>query len=81
MNLEQLYFIAEITAAIAVIISIIYLGVQIRNTRIQNKKEMHLDMSKFRSDLTLKLASYKELSYKVITYFSKEFYHWFISWS
>ena len=28
MNLEQLYFIAEITAAIAVIISIIYLGIQ-----------------------------------------------------
>ena len=45
MNLEQLYFIAEITAAIAVIISIIYLAIQIRNTRIQNMKEMHLDMS------------------------------------
>ncbi len=33
MNLEQLYFIAEITAAIAVIISIIYLGVQILTTQ------------------------------------------------
>lgn len=65
MNLEQLYFIAEITAAIAVIISIIYLAIQIRNTRIQNMKEMHLDMSKFRSELTLNLASDKELSYIV----------------
>ena len=65
MDLEQIYFIAEITAALAVIISIIYLGVQIRNTRIQNKKEMHLDISKFRSDLTFKLASDKELSYIV----------------
>ncbi|WP_339896055.1 hypothetical protein [uncultured Algibacter sp.] len=65
MNLEQLYFIAEIIAALAVIISIIYLGVQIRNTRIQNKKEMYLDMSKFRSELTLKLASDKGLSYIV----------------
>ena len=65
MNLEQLYFIAEITAAIAVIISIIYLAIQIRNTRIQNMKEMHLDMSKFRSELTFSLASDKELSYIV----------------
>tara|TARA_R110002049_G_scaffold58113_1_gene158405 strand:+ start:5094 stop:5324 length:231 start_codon:yes stop_codon:yes gene_type:complete len=63
MDLEQLYFIAEIIAALAVIISIIYLGIQIRNTRIQNQKEMYLNMSKFRSELTLNLASDKELSY------------------
>jgi len=65
MNLEQLYFIAEITAAIAVVISIIYLAVQVRNTRIQSKKELQLDISKFRTDVTLKLASDKELSYVV----------------
>ena len=65
MNLEQFYFIAEIIAALAVIISIVYLGIQIRNTRIQNKKEMYLNMSKFRSELTLNLASDKELSYIV----------------
>ena len=65
MNLEQLYFIAEIIAALAVIISIIYLGIQIRNTRMQNNKDMYLNMSKFRSELTLKVASDKELSYVV----------------
>tara|TARA_R110000868_G_scaffold107627_2_gene294409 strand:+ start:249 stop:800 length:552 start_codon:yes stop_codon:yes gene_type:complete len=65
MDLEQLYFIAEIIAALAVIVSIIYLGIQIRNTRIQNQKEMYLNMSKFRSELTLNLASNKELSYIV----------------
>jgi hypothetical protein len=65
MDLEQLYFIAEIIAAIAVIISIVYLGIQIRSTRLQNRKEMYLNMSKFRSELTLKLASNEELSYIV----------------
>jgi len=65
MDLEKLYFIAEIIAALAVVISIIYLGLQIRNTRVQNKKEMYLSMSKFRSELTLKLASDKELSHIV----------------
>ena len=65
MNLEQFYFVAEIIAALAVIISIVYLGIQIRNTRVQNKKEMHLGISKFRSEITLKLASDEELSYIV----------------
>lgn len=65
MTLEQAYFIAEITAAFAVVISIFYLGVQIRNTRIQNKKEMHLDLSKFRSEILYNLSSDVELSYIV----------------
>ena len=65
MNLEQLYFLAEIIAALAVIISIFYLAVQVRNSRIQNKKEIHLDMSKFRAELTLKVASDKDLSHIV----------------
>lgn len=65
MNLEQLYFIAEIVAALAVIISIVYLGLQIKMTRIQNKKEIHLGMSTVRSEITFNLASDKELSYLV----------------
>lgn len=65
MGLENIYFISEIIAALAVVISIVYLGIQIRNTRIQNKKDIYIGMSKFRSELTLKLASDKELSYIV----------------
>lgn len=65
MSLEQLYFIAEIVAALAVIISIVYLGLQIRMTRIQNKKEIHLGMSAVRSEITFNLASNKELSFLV----------------
>jgi hypothetical protein len=62
MNLEQLYLISEIAAAIAVVISILYLGIQIRNTRLQNKNETYLEMSKFRADLLYRLALDKELS-------------------
>ena len=62
MGLEKVYLVAEILAAIAVIISILYLGIQVRNTRLQNKSETYLDMSKFRADLLYRLALDKELS-------------------
>ena len=62
MQLEQVYFIAEIVAALAVVVSLLYLGIQIRHSRIQAKKEFNYVISKERADFLKLLATDSELA-------------------
>ncbi len=62
MTLEQAYFIAEITAAFAVILSLLYLGLQIRNSRIQTQNDSIDLITKQRGDHIKILAIESELS-------------------
>jgi len=39
MNLDQIYIVSEIISALAVVISLIYLGVQVKHSRIQSKNQ------------------------------------------
>jgi len=63
MNLEQLYFIAEIIAAIAVVLSLIYLASQVKQTRLQHKTAAMDLIAKQRADFVDILATNKELCY------------------
>ena len=63
MQLEQLYFIAEIVAALAVVISLIYLALQVKQARIQNKTNAMDLIAKQRADFVEVLATNKELCY------------------
>lgn len=56
------YFIAEIIAAVAVVISLFHLGVQIRQSRIQSIKESMDTITKERSDFIKLIATDGELS-------------------
>lgn len=56
------YFIAEIIAAVAVVISLVHLGIQIRQTRIQSIKESMDKITKERADFIKLLATETELS-------------------
>lgn len=62
MTLEQAYFIAEIIAALAVILSLLYLGLQIRNSRIQTQNDSIDLITKQRGDHIKILAIESELS-------------------
>lgn len=39
MTLEQIYLLAEIISAMAVVVSLIYLGVQVKHSRIQGQNQ------------------------------------------
>ena len=39
MNLEQIYLVAEIIAAFAVVISLLYLGKQLKSTRVHAQNQ------------------------------------------
>lgn len=65
MNLEQFYFIAEIIAALAVVISLIYLALQVKHARIQNKSSAMDLIAKQRADFVTLLAENNELCYIV----------------
>lgn len=56
------YFIAEIIAALAVVISLVHLGIQIRQTRIQSIKESMDIITRERADFIKLLATESELS-------------------
>jgi hypothetical protein len=62
MNLEQVSFMAEIVAAIAVVLSLLYLGIQLRNSRLQSVNEFNYIVSKERADFLKILALDSELS-------------------
>ena len=62
MTLEQVYFVAEIIAALAIVISLLYLGMQIRNSRIQAKNEAIDLITKERGDFIRLLAENSEIS-------------------
>lgn len=62
MTLEQIYLLAEIIAAIAVIASLIYLGIQIRNSRRQAKSDAIDLITKERSEFVKMMAQDQELS-------------------
>ena len=62
MTLEQAYFIAEIIAAIAVVLSLIYLGLQIRNSRIQSQNDSIDLITKQRGDHIRLLAGNSEMA-------------------
>lgn len=63
MQLEQLYFLAEIIAALAVVISLVYLALQVKQARVQNKTAAMDLIAKQRADFIGVLASDKELCY------------------
>ncbi len=62
MILEQAYFIAEIIAAFAVVLSLLYLGWQIRNSRIQSHNDSIDLITKQRGDHIKLLAESSEIS-------------------
>ncbi len=62
MKLEQVYFISEIIAAIAVVLSLLYLGLQIRNSRIQSQNDSIDLITKQRGDHIKLLAESNEMS-------------------
>jgi len=62
MNLEQIYFIAEILAAIAVVFSLLYLAIQVKHSRIQNKKEASNLITIQRAQFITLLATDSDLS-------------------
>lgn len=62
MALEQIYFLAEIAAAISVVLSLLYLSIQLRNSRRQSINEFNYIISKERADFLKILASDRELS-------------------
>ena len=61
------YFIAEIISAIAVVTSLVHLGIQIRQTRIQSIKESMDKITKERADFIKLLATDSELSQIIAT--------------
>ncbi len=65
MNLEQLYFISEIIAALAVVVSLIYLALQVKQARLQNKTAAMDLIAKQRADFIDLLSTNKELCYIV----------------
>lgn len=56
------YFIAEIIAVVAVVISLVHLGIQIRQSRIQSIKESMDKITQERADFIKLLATESELS-------------------
>jgi len=62
MTLEQVHLIAEIVAAIAVVASLLYLGLQIRNSRIQVQNDSMDLITKERGEITRILAEDSEMS-------------------
>lgn len=62
MTLEQIYFIAEIIAAIAVVLSLLYLGLQIKTSRIQSQNDSVDLITKQRGDHIKLLAGDSDLS-------------------
>ncbi len=62
METVSTYFIAEIIAAIAVVISLVHLGIEIRQTRKQSIKESMDKITKERADFIKLLATESELS-------------------
>ncbi len=62
MEAVDTYFIAESIAAIAVIVSLVHLGVQIRQSRIQSIKESMDVITKERADFIKLLATESDLS-------------------
>ncbi|WP_297707934.1 hypothetical protein [uncultured Eudoraea sp.] len=62
MTLEQIYLLAEIVAAIAVVASLIYLSIQIRNSRSQAKSDAIDLITKERSEFVKMMAQDQELS-------------------
>jgi len=65
MNLEQLSFLAEIIAAVAVVVSLLYLGIQIKRSRTQSENEAIDMLTNGRSAYIGLLAENTELSYIV----------------
>lgn len=65
MTLEQAYFFAEIIAAVAVVTSLIYLGIQIKQSRIQSENEVMDEITKRRSDFIEIIAKDTELSFVI----------------
>lgn len=62
METISTYFIAEIIAAIAVVISLVHLGIEIKQTRIQSIKESMDKITQERADFIRLLATESELS-------------------
>jgi len=62
MTLEQAYFIAEIIAAIAIVASLLYLGKQIKNSRIQAQNDSNDLITKNRGEITRILAENSKMS-------------------
>ncbi len=62
MDSIDTYFIAEIISAVAVVISLLHLGIQIRQTRKQSIKESMDVITKERADFIKLLATEEELS-------------------
>ena len=63
MTLEQASFFAEIIAALAVVVSLLYLGIQIKRSRIQSENEAIDMLTNSRSNYIGLLAENTELSY------------------
>jgi len=62
MTLEQIYFLAEIIAAFAIVVSLIYLAIQIKQSRIQAKKDAIDVITIRRSSILGVLSENSELS-------------------
>ncbi len=62
MTLEQASFLAEIIAAIAVVASLIYLGIQVRNSRLQAKSDAIDLITKERSEFVKMMSQDYDLS-------------------
>jgi hypothetical protein len=62
MGLEEVYFFAEIISAAAVVGSLLYLGIQIRQSRIQSENEAMDVITSKRSDFIALIAKDEEMS-------------------
>ena len=62
MSLEQIYFIAEIAASVAVVISLLYLSNQIKRSRIQAENDALDAITNSRADVIRMLFENPELA-------------------
>ena len=62
MSLENLYFIAEIVAALAVIASILYLAIQVKQSTAQNQASARFEFVRAMGEANLAIAQDESLA-------------------
>ena len=62
MSLENLYFIAEIIAALAVIASILYLAIQVKHSNAQNQASARFEFVRAMGEVNLSIAQDESLA-------------------
>lgn len=62
MQLEQVYYISQLVAAAAIVISIIFLGTEVRRNTAAAKRQSLEESTSHRSDFVRMIASHKDLA-------------------